>query len=193
MLMLSRSVMRTSRLYKLTGMNTWLTRVIGLSRARVSRKGMYSRHPIRSTRNRIYAFQIRVDVIRPIAGTATLIVDELNLGFVDRDCPLQSHHDGIPLTFLTTSVVIVPSSVFLLFVTPVFFYTGVKYWWVMSTNLRRRRNVGILAALVVATVILLMSGVLWLRGQGQPLIVEVAYGTLVLVAALILYDQLLVR
>lgn len=63
----------------------------------------------------------------------------------------------------------------------------------MSINLRRRRNVGILAALVVATVVLLMGGTLWLRGQGQSLIVEVAYGTLVLVAALIMYDKLLVR
>lgn len=63
----------------------------------------------------------------------------------------------------------------------------------MSVNMGKRRNVGILLALLAGTVLALAGGVMWLRGRGEPLIVEVAYGSLVLVVALFVYDGVLVE
>jgi len=63
----------------------------------------------------------------------------------------------------------------------------------MSTNLSDRRNVGVLLTLLVMTLVALVGGTGWLRGQGEALIVEVAFGALVLIAALVAYDKLLVQ
>lgn len=63
----------------------------------------------------------------------------------------------------------------------------------MSTNLSDRRNVGALLTLIVATLVVLVAGTGWLRGQGEALVVEVAYAALVLIAALVVYDKLLVQ
>ncbi|WP_101295961.1 hypothetical protein [Halegenticoccus soli] len=63
----------------------------------------------------------------------------------------------------------------------------------MSVNLRKRSNVGLLLALIVATIAVMVLGLMWLRGRGEPLVVEVAYGSLVLIAALFAYDKLLVQ
>ncbi|RDI70033.1 hypothetical protein [Halopelagius longus] len=63
----------------------------------------------------------------------------------------------------------------------------------MSVNLENRRNVGFLLALVVATVLVAAVGILWLRGRGEPLIVEVAYGLLVLLGAAVAYDNYLIQ
>lgn len=63
----------------------------------------------------------------------------------------------------------------------------------MSVNMRKRRNVGILLALLAGTILALAGGVLWLRGRGEPLVVEVAYGALVILVALFVYDGVLVQ
>ncbi len=63
----------------------------------------------------------------------------------------------------------------------------------MSVNLNERRNAGILLALIVATVVVTAAGIAWLRGQQEPLIVEVAYAASILIVALVAYDKLLVR
>ncbi|MFC6823573.1 hypothetical protein [Halopelagius fulvigenes] len=63
----------------------------------------------------------------------------------------------------------------------------------MSVNLDNRRNVGVLVALVVATVVVAAAGILWLRGNGEPLIVEVGYTLLVLLAAALAYDNYLIQ
>lgn len=60
----------------------------------------------------------------------------------------------------------------------------------MSVNLSNNRNVGILAALVIATIAGVVGGVVWYEG---PLIEEVLVVTVVLLAALVLYDKLLVQ
>ncbi|WP_129113900.1 hypothetical protein [Halegenticoccus tardaugens] len=63
----------------------------------------------------------------------------------------------------------------------------------MSVNLRKRSNIGLLLALIVATIAVMVLGLMWFRGRGEPLVVEVAYGSLVLIAALFVYDKLLVQ
>ncbi|WP_227378699.1 hypothetical protein [Haladaptatus halobius] len=63
----------------------------------------------------------------------------------------------------------------------------------MSANLNEQRNVGILLALIVATVVVTAAGIAWLRGQQEPLIVEVAYAASILIAALFAYDKMLVQ
>lgn len=63
----------------------------------------------------------------------------------------------------------------------------------MSVSLNERRNAGILLALIVATVVVTAAGIAWLRGQQEPLIVEVAYAASILIVALVAYDKLLVR
>lgn len=62
----------------------------------------------------------------------------------------------------------------------------------MSVNLESRQNKGLLVALVVGTVVALAGGIMWLQGRGTTLIEELAYVVLVLVAALYVYDRLLV-
>ena len=62
----------------------------------------------------------------------------------------------------------------------------------MSVDLRKRRNIGLLVALIIGTIVAIIAGTAWLRGQGQTLVVEVAYTSLVLIVALYLYDRLLI-
>ncbi|ELZ32481.1 hypothetical protein C474_06657 [Halogeometricum pallidum JCM 14848] len=63
----------------------------------------------------------------------------------------------------------------------------------MSVNFDNKRNVGVLFALLAATVVAAGAGILWLRGSGEPLIVEVGYTLLVLLGALAVYDRFLVQ
>jgi hypothetical protein len=63
----------------------------------------------------------------------------------------------------------------------------------VSVNLRNRRNVVLLVALVVATIVAILGGTAWLRGQGQNLVVEVGYASLVIILALVIYDSVLVQ
>lgn len=63
----------------------------------------------------------------------------------------------------------------------------------MSVNMNNRRNIGILAVLIVATVVVTAAGVLWLRESQNSLILEVSYTLLVLIAALFAYDRYLVQ
>jgi hypothetical protein len=64
----------------------------------------------------------------------------------------------------------------------------------MSVNFSKRRNVGILVAILVATVVLVFVGTQYLRNSLEwNLVGEVAYAFLILVLALFAYDKLLVR
>lgn len=63
----------------------------------------------------------------------------------------------------------------------------------MSVNFDNQRNIGVLFTLLVATIVVAGAGIVWLRGNGEPLIVEVGYALLVLLGALFAYDQFLVQ
>lgn len=65
----------------------------------------------------------------------------------------------------------------------------------MSVNLEEKRNLGVLAALILATVVAIAGGIVALKSQNVipvTLIEEVAWTMLVLVLALVAYDKLLV-
>ncbi|MEF8852219.1 MAG: hypothetical protein V5A44_06780 [Haloarculaceae archaeon] len=64
----------------------------------------------------------------------------------------------------------------------------------MSVDFSKRRNVGIALGLVVATIVLVYFGTGYLRTtHGWNLVGEMAYAFLILVLALLVYDNLLVR
>ena len=60
----------------------------------------------------------------------------------------------------------------------------------MSVNLNKRQNVGILAALVVGAIVVIVTGLMWLE---SPLIEDVVYVLIIVIATLVLYDKLLVQ
>lgn len=63
----------------------------------------------------------------------------------------------------------------------------------MSVNLSDQRNVALLTILVVATIVVAGTGIMWLRGAGYALIEEISYLLLVIIVALFAYDRLLVQ
>lgn len=65
----------------------------------------------------------------------------------------------------------------------------------MSVNLEEKRNLGVLAALILGTIVTIAAGIMAMKAQDAipiTLIEEVAWAMLVLIAALIAYDKLLV-
>ena len=62
----------------------------------------------------------------------------------------------------------------------------------MSVDVQNRRNKAVLIALIAGTVAMLAIGLSWLQSQGTTFIEELAYAILVVLAALFLYDKLLV-
>lgn len=63
----------------------------------------------------------------------------------------------------------------------------------MSVNFGKGRHIGILAGILGVAVVLILFGTRWLRNNGFNLIGEVAFAFLVIILAIVAYDQLLVR